>query len=96
MTIEEYDKLPVGIIRDGIISNSPTGVFMTNDETIPLLRYVVIKEKTGWRVYVGKASKNAYTIRVHGDGLVLDILANEEYIKRCFPCNDGVFKLYEI
>ena len=89
MTIEEYNKLPQDIIRSGIISNSPTGVFMTRDENLPLLRYVVVKRIEGWVMYLGKLYQSATEIAIHGDKSNTD-----EYIRRCFPCTDEIFKLY--
>ena len=89
ITIEEYNKLPKDIIRHGLISNSSTGVFMSRDENIPLLRFVVVKRIEGWTVYLGRMSQTVTEIYFHGDKS-----STEEYIRRCFPCTDEVFKLY--
>lgn len=89
MTLSEFNKLPMGILRDGLISNTPSGVFMTRDENLPLLRYVVIKRIEGWTMYLGKANQDSYHVRTHGDKS-----NTEEYIRRCFPCEQDVYKLY--
>ena len=90
MTIEEYNKYPVGlIIRSGLISNSQTGVFMSTDKNIPLLKFVVIKRLNSWTMYLGKEHQSVTDIYLHGDKS-----NTEEYIRRCFPCTDEVFKLY--
>jgi hypothetical protein len=90
MTIEEFNKYPIGlIIRSGLISNSPTGVFMTNDDKLPLLRYVIIKRVEGWVMYLGRVNQTIFEIAHNGDKS-----NTEEYIRRCFPCTDEVFKLY--
>ena len=89
ITIEEYNKLPEDIIRHGLISNSSTGVFMSRDENIPLFRFVVVKRIEGWTVYLGRMSQTVTEIYFHGDKS-----STEEYIRRCLPCTDEVFKLY--
>lgn len=89
MNIEEYNKLPKGIIREGVISNSPTGCFMTRDEDLPLLRFVVNKRIDGWTVYFGKETQDYIDILSFGDKS-----NTKEYIRRAFPCTDEVFKLY--
>ena len=90
MTVEEFKKLPKGIIRTGCISNSPTGVFMTDDEDLRMLKFVVNKRVEGmWTAYIGRASQTFDDIAKHGDKSF-----TESYIRRMFPCSDEVFKLY--
>ena len=91
MTIEEYNKLPKGVIRIGLISNSPTGCFMTRDENIPILRFVVYKQVEGWVVYFGKSMDSITMLLDYGD-----TSNTEKYIRRAFPCSDEVYKLYVI
>lgn len=92
MTLEEYNKYPTQnlIIRSGLITNSPTGCFMTRDEHLPFLRFVVVtRVEGGWTVYFGRPKESIEDIRSHGDKSNTDI-----YIRRAFPCTDEVFKLY--
>ncbi len=88
-TLEEYDKLPSGIIATGIISNSPTGCFMTRDGNIPFLYYVVVKDPFGWCVFFGRQDQNVNEIAIAGD-----ISTEETHIRRAFPCTDELYKLY--
>lgn len=92
MTLEEYRKYPTDnlIIRSGLITNSPTGCFMTRDEKLPFLRFVVVTRIEGmWTVYFGKPEQSMDDIHSHGDKS-----SNDLYIRRAFPCTDEVFKLY--
>lgn len=89
MTIEELNKLEIGMIRTGTISNSPTGVFMTDDPELTHLTFVVNKRVEGWTVYIGRTSQTFEDILKHGDKS-----NTEEYIRRMFPCTDEVWKLY--
>lgn len=89
ITLEEYEKLPQKRIRTGIISNSPSGCFLTRNKRLSLLKYVVVKRIEGWVVYFGTASQSAWDIELNGDKA-----HTEDYIRRCLPCTDEVFKLY--
>lgn len=86
--LEEYEKLPMGVISTGLISNSPTGYF-ANTEGSSILRFVVIKRIEGWVVYFGEISRDIEWIKNHGDKS-----STEEYIRNAFPCSDELFKLY--
>ena len=89
MTLEEFEKYPIGIIRSGIISNSPTGHFATRDDNLLLLRFVVKKRIEGWTVYFDTVNKAEWQILRVGNRAI-DELAH----RRAFPCTDEVYKLY--
>lgn len=90
MSKEEFDKLPVGVIRTGIISNTTTGAFMTRDESLPLLKFVVVKRIEGrWTAYLGKMEQSYLEIENYGDKS-----RNPLYQRRMFPCVEEVFKMY--
>ena len=89
ITIEEYNKLPKDIIRRGLISNSSTGVFMTHNDNIPLLRFVVVKRIEGWTLYFGRKIQSYFDISLNGDKSFTEL-----YIRRAFPCTDELYKLY--
>ncbi|KKK64964.1 hypothetical protein LCGC14_2978910 [marine sediment metagenome] len=91
MTLEEYEKLPYTIIKFGYISNSPSGCFMTRDKDLPMLKYAVVKRTEGWVVYFGRPQQTWADIKLTGDKS-----NTEEYIRRCFPCTDEMFKLYAL
>ena len=91
ISLEEYSKLPQKRIRTGLISNSPSGCFLTRDQNLPMLKYVVVKRTKGWIVYLGRPKQSAWDIELNGDRST-----TEEYIRRCFPCTDEVFKLYAL
>jgi hypothetical protein len=90
ITIEEYNKLPVDcIIRSGLISNSPTGCFMTRDENISLLKFVVVKRIEGWIIYFGLVDWDYEQIARNGDeSISLNI------IDKVFPCIPEIRELY--
>lgn len=89
LTLEEFDKIKPGeVFRMGIISNSPTGVFMT--DAGGMLRFVAKKGYANdWTVYIHWATSSWDFIEKSGDKSF-----TETYIRRCVPCTDEVFKLY--
>lgn len=90
LTLEEYDKIPIGtIFREGISTNSPSGVYMTTSDTGRLLRWVAIKKFEGWIMYIHWSLSNSEYISRHGDSL-----SNKDIVKRLIPCTDEVYDLY--
>jgi len=89
LTKERFDEIPAGEIFDtGILSNSPEGIFMTDDGGE--LKWVAKKGYgNDWAIYCHWSDHTIEWIRDHGDKV-----HTEEYIKKCVPCDDDVFKLY--
>lgn len=89
MTLEEFNNIPRGeVFATGVLPNSPEGIFMTNDGGN--LRWVAKKGwGNDWAVYCHWEHNSPEWIRDHGDKT-----HTEEYIRRCVPCTDEVFKLY--
>lgn len=84
-----FDTLPHGeIFIQGILSNSPDGLFMTDSGG--LLRWVAVKgHGNDWTIYCHTIDHPTEWVRQHGDKVF-----NEIHIKRCVNCDDEVFKLY--
>jgi hypothetical protein len=89
LTKELFEQLPKGeVFATGFLPNSPEGIFMNRDGGI--LRWVA---KNGWgndwAVYCHWSDRSIDWIRDRGDKVL-----TEEYIRRCVPCTNEVFKLY--
>lgn len=90
LSIEEYNLLPANsIIKSGIVSNTPNGVFMVRDETIKLLRYIVFKSDFMWTLYIGTIDKSESWLLTSGDKII-----SRDTIKRLVCCDENVFNLY--
>ena len=91
MNLIEYNKYPSDdtVIRSGLISNSPTGCFISSNKDILLLKFVVVKYLEGWKVYFDKPIRSDDYIRVNGNEVY-----TENFIRNAFPCDEDVFKLY--
>lgn len=73
---------------EGILPNSPEGIFMTHGGGE--LRWIAVKGGADdWTVYCHWSTSSANWIRFHGDKVT-----NEKHIRRCVRCSDEVFKLY--
>lgn len=88
--LEEYDKLPNGcIFRTGMISNTPSGIFMTRDDTIPLLKFVLVKENEHfWSGFLGMPGHSDDYLLKHGDRIPF------LQIKKVLHCSEEIEKKY--
>lgn len=89
LTLEEFNNLPKGeVFATGVLPNSPDGIFMTRDGGE--LRWVA-KNGFGddWAIYCHRSYHTVEWIRDHGDKVI-----TEQYIKKCVPCEDEVYKKY--
>lgn len=91
LTLEEFNKLPAGLIfRSGIVTNSPTGIFLTRDSNLPFLKYVAIKGYANdFTIYIGRITDSEDYIAKNGDKS-----NNSNTITLCISCDDEVKKLY--
>jgi len=89
LTIEEFNKFNAGdIIGSGEIENSPEGIYMTNSGGT--LRWVAKKGRVNdWCVYCHWSHYSFEYVEQSGDKVM-----TKEYIQRCIPCSEEVFKLY--
>lgn len=94
--LEEFKKLPEGVIASGIVSDSSDGINF--DNTDKLLYYVVFKySNQDWAIYCmryetvkGMHIEDSYIhIANHGHKVT-----TERYIKRVFNCSKMVLDLY--
>jgi hypothetical protein len=91
LTLEEYNKIPVGtIFREGISTNSPTGIFMVRNDENRLLKWVAIKRIEGWCIYTHwhNMADSGYVVR-NGDK-VNDTLN----ISKLVSCEPALLQLY--
>lgn len=91
MSIDEFLKLPDGeIFRSGVISNSPTGIYMVDNPSIQFLRYVVVKGYINdYTIYFGKNYEPDDMIRNNGDKSI-----NPNVSRICFSATDEVYSRY--
>ena len=89
LTKEEFDQIGHSeIFATGVLPNSPEGIFMSDEKG--KLRWVAVKGGgNDWTIYCHWVDYTKEWIKQHGDKVT-----TEEYIKRCIPCDDEVFKLY--
>ena len=89
LTKEEFDKLTPGeVFATGVQSNSPEGIFMTQDGGN--LRWVATKGYANdWTAYCHWDFNSVEYVKKSGDKLY-----NEKHIKLCVPCEEEVFKCY--
>ena len=90
LTKEQFDLIPRGeVFATGILPNSPSGLFMTNN-FYGNLRWVA-KKGYGydWAIYCHWEEHDKEWVTAHGDKVT-----GEEHIKRCVPCEEEVFSLY--
>ena len=94
--LEEFQKLPDGVISSGIISDSLDGISIDNSDE--LLYYVVVKHSNqDWSVYCLRYKTVASMYAEERDRLTKDtgvkihIIHN---IKRVFNCSKAVLELY--
>lgn len=91
LTKEEYDKIPVGIVfREGISTNSPSGVYMVNNDPNRLLRWIAVKEITGWTIYIYWSLASSEYVKRHGDKIT-----SKDIIKKLITCEEEVYNLYD-
>ena len=89
LTEEKFKELPRGkIFATGILPNSSERLFIARDGGD--LKWVAIKGwGYDWAIYCHWSYNSEEWIMQHGDKI-----HNENYIKKCVPCEDSVFKLY--
>ena len=88
LNLEEFSKLPEGIFRTGICSNSPTGAFMTREGGV--LKYVAVKwNSENWGVYIGRVAQSDESIKRGGD-----FIHNKETVKGLVSFEPEVMELY--
>lgn len=91
LTLEQLKSLPPeSIIAQGIIENSPEGIYMTNDKIGKKLIWVA---KRGvihdWAIYVSWEENGLQYALDFGDKLY-----DEKHIKKLVPCTEEAFKMY--
>ena len=93
ITIEEFNELPKGtVFAIGELSNSPAGIYMTNNDVGKMLRWVAKKGLgNDWSVYCHWADKNEDWIEKHGDKVTF-----MDNVRKCVQCDDDVLKLYRL
>ena len=92
MTMKELEAvMPGTIFVKGELPNSPEGIYMTDSNRGRTLRWLAVKGRgyDDWAIYCGWEDMSWEEIRGNGDKIT-----TKEYIQRCVPCDDDVFKRY--
>ena len=91
MNLEEFSSKKDGIVlKHGKCKNSPDDIFMERIRIGDSLTWVAKKGYgNDWTIYIYWSEKSIGWILDNGEKLV-----NKEYIKKLFPCDDEVLKLY--
>ena len=93
LTLDKLKEMEPGtVFATGIISNSPEGVYMTDERYGDKLRWVA---KRGgihdWAIYIGWEEKSLEYVKDYGDKVY-----NEFNIKKLVPCTDEAYKQYRL
>ncbi len=89
LTTEQFDAIPDGkIFAQGILPNSPEGLFMTQSGGELLW---IAKKGYGfdWTIYCHWSHNSIEWIELHGDKVT-----SKDHILKCVPCEKDVFNLY--
>ena len=88
LNAEEFSKLPEGIFRQGLCSDSPTGCNI--DATGKILKWIAVKyNRTEWAIYLNFPEKSDEWIFRHGTKT-----RSEGNIRQLVPCTDEVYSNY--
>lgn len=89
LTQYEFDKLPEGIIRTGICSNSPHGAFMTNEGGV--LKFVAVKWSADeWGLYIERTHHSDEYIKNSGN-----FICNMSIVRNLVPCEQSLMAMYK-
>lgn len=92
LTKEEYDKIPIGtIFREGISTNSSSGIYMTDNDLDRLLKWVAIKRIEGWCIYIEWKSKPCDSEWIAKWGNKVNDTMN---VYKLVPCEPAILQLY--
>ncbi len=88
MTIEQFEKIPLGIFAKGEIIDDETGINLTRSHQI--LKWVAVKGfANDWAIYAHWATGSYDFVEVSGDKV-----QSKENIQKVVPCTDEVYARY--
>lgn len=93
MTLEEFNKVKSGMIfAEGVLPNSPEGLFMTNENQGTDLRWIAVKGYANdWTIYCHWKHMSLDHIKHNGEKVT-----SKANIQKCVPCEDDLFNLYRL
>lgn len=91
LTIDKLKAIPPGtIFSEGITSNDPEGIYMTDSNVGRKLYWVAKRgEIHDWTIYIHWADKGRQFVIDAGDKVT-----GEANIKKLVPCDDEAYKIY--
>lgn len=91
LTIEDLKNMPPGtIFAEGIVENSPEGVYMTDSNIGKKLMWLAKRGNIpDWCIYIHWAEEGRLFVELQGDKVCV-----AENIKKLVPCTDEAYKAY--
>lgn len=91
LTLKMLDEItPSSVFAKGITTNSPDGIYMTNNDLGKNLLWVAKRGRINdWAIYIHWAERGEDYVIDHGDKVT-----SPSNIKKLVPCTDEAFNRY--
>ena len=84
------DMQPGSVIASGITTNTPEGVYMSDENYGIELRWVAKRGNIhDWAIYIAKSTRSIESVLYNGDKV-----HSSQFIRKLVPCDDESFEMY--
>ena len=91
LTVADLEKMEPGtIFAEGIVENSPEGIYMTDDDLGRKLYWLAKRGNIpDWCIYIHWADYGRAFVEQEGDKV-----SSKDNIQKLVPCDDAAYKAY--